>query len=82
MDSEWATRDKGWATGAASGEIVEAFACGTAAVITPISKLVSEDFTIDHGEEAGDKTMELRRTLLGIQYGRVEDTNNWLVRLA
>lgn len=71
-----------WREGAASGEIVEAFACGTAAVITPISKLVSEDFTIDHGEEAGEKTMELRRTLLGIQYGRVEDKNNWLVRLA
>src|SRR5699024_5965976 len=34
-----------WREGAASGEIVEAFACGTAAVITPIGKLVSEDFT-------------------------------------
>ena len=66
----------------ASGEIVEAFACGTAAVITPISKLVAEDFTIDHGEDAGEKTMELRKTLLDIQYGRVEDKNNWLVRLA
>ncbi|MGO2861057.1 MAG: aminotransferase class IV, partial [Brevibacterium sp.] len=71
-----------WREGAASGEIVEAFACGTAAVITPISKLVSEDFTLDHGETAGEKTMELRKTLLDIQYGRAEDTNNWLVRLA
>ena len=71
-----------WREGAASGEIVEAFACGTAAVITPISKLVSEDFTIDHGEDAGEKTMELRKTLLDIQYGRVEDKNSWLVRLA
>ena len=51
-------------------------------MITPISKLVSEDFTIDHGETAGEKTMELRKTLLDIQYGRAEDTNNWLVRLA
>ena len=71
-----------WRTGAADGSIVEAFACGTAAVITPISKLVAEDFTIDHGEHAGEKTMELRKTLLDIQYGRVEDKNNWLVRLA
>ena len=71
-----------WREGVASGEIVEAFACGTAAVITPISKLVAEDFTIDHGEDAGEKTMELRKTLLDIQYGRVEDKNNWLVRLA
>src|SRR5699024_9848023 len=72
----------GCGEGAASGEIVEAFACGTAAVITPIGKLVSEDFTIDHGEDAGQKTMELRKTLLDIQYGRAEDKNGWLVRLA
>src|SRR5699024_4315207 len=71
-----------WREGAASGEIVEAFACGTAAVITPIGKLVSEDFTIDHGEDAGQKTMELRKTRLDIQYGRAEDKNGWLVRLA
>jgi len=71
-----------WREGAASGEIVEAFACGTAAVITPISKLVSEDFTIDHGEDAGEKTMELRKTLLDIQYGRVEDSHGWTIQVA
>ncbi|WP_309131027.1 branched-chain amino acid aminotransferase [Brevibacterium sp.] len=71
-----------WREGAANGDIVEAFACGTAAVITPIGRIVSPDFTIDHGDEPGEKAMEFRKTLLDIQYGRVEDTNNWLVRLA
>lgn len=71
-----------WREGAASGEIVEAFACGTAAVITPIGRLKSEGFTIEQSEEPGEKSMQLRETLLGIQYGRVEDTNNWMVRLA
>lgn len=71
-----------WRERHAAGEIVEAFACGTAAVITPIGKLVADDFTIDHGEEPGEKTMALRKTLLDIQYGRTEDTNGWLYRLA
>ena len=55
---------------------------GTAAVVTPIGKLVSDDFTIDHGEEPGEITMSLRKTLLDIQYGRAEDTNGWLYKLA
>ncbi|MGO2649020.1 MAG: branched chain amino acid aminotransferase, partial [Brevibacterium aurantiacum] len=63
-------------------DIVEAFACGTAAVVTPIGRVVSNDFTIDHGTEPGAKTMEFRKTLLDIQYGRTEDKNNWMVRLA
>lgn len=71
-----------WREGAANGDIVEAFACGTAAVVTPIGRVVSPDFTIDHGEEPGEKTMEFRKTLLDIQYGRAEDKNNWMVRLA
>jgi branched-chain amino acid aminotransferase len=71
-----------WREGAASGEITEAFACGTAAVITPIGKLVSEDFTIDHGDQPGEYAMKLRTSLLDIQYGRAEDVNDWLVRLA
>lgn len=71
-----------WREGAANGDIVEAFACGTAAVVTPIGRVVSNDFTIDHGTEPGAKTMEFRKTLLDIQYGRTEDKNNWMVRLA
>ena len=32
-----------WREGVADGSITEAFACGTAAVITPINEIVSAD---------------------------------------
>lgn len=71
-----------WRDRAAAGEIVEAFACGTAAVITPIGALKAKDFSIDMGEEKGEATMTLRRTLLDIQYGRKEGPEGWMVKLA
>lgn len=71
-----------WRERAASGEIVEAFACGTAAVITPIGRLVAQDFTVDQSSEPGDVAMKLRKTLLDIQYGRAEGPEGWMVKLA
>ncbi|QEM83237.1 branched-chain amino acid aminotransferase [Halomonas binhaiensis] len=70
-----------WRDGVASGEITEVFACGTAAVITPIGKLVSENGTIEH-PEGNQVAARLRKRLLDIQYGRAEDTHGWLTRLA
>lgn len=68
-----------WRQGVASGDIVEVFACGTAAVVTPIGALVSEDF---EGEQPqGDLALSLREELTDIQYGRREDKHGWLVRL-
>ena len=71
-----------WRERAAAGEIVEAFACGTAAVITPIGRLVSDDFTIEQSTEPGEVAMKLRSTLLDIQYGRAEGPEGWMVKLA
>ncbi len=72
-----------WRDGVASGEITEVFACGTAAVITPVGELKSETETIGSPEAAaGEVTMSIRRELLGIQTGAVEDTRGWLTRLA
>jgi branched-chain amino acid aminotransferase len=71
-----------WRERAAAGEIVEAFACGTAAVITPIGALKSTDFTVEMGSEPGEKTMALRKALLDIQYGRAEAPEGWMVQLA
>ncbi len=68
-----------WREGAASGEIVEAFACGTAAVVAPIGLLKGTDFEIRHG--ATDVALSLREELTGIQYGRVEDRHDWMLRL-
>jgi branched-chain amino acid aminotransferase len=71
-----------WKDGVASGEITEVFACGTAAVITPIGALVSRDFTIgDADAPAGELTMSLRKELTDIQYGRLPDRHGWLTRL-
>lgn len=71
-----------WREGAASGEITEVFACGTAAVVTPIAQLKGEGFTIgDANAPAGELTMSLREELTDIQYGRRPDRHGWLTRL-
>ncbi|MGV2932249.1 branched-chain amino acid aminotransferase [Vreelandella venusta] len=71
-----------WREGAASGEITEVFACGTAAVITPIGELVTENERIRlQGDGNNDIAMRLRKKLLDIQYGHSEDKHGWLTRL-
>jgi branched-chain amino acid aminotransferase len=70
-------------SGINSGEIVEVFACGTAAVITPVGQFKSRVETIGSADaEPGALTASLREELTGIQYGRVEDRHNWMLRLA
>jgi branched-chain amino acid aminotransferase len=71
-----------WREGVASGEITEVFACGTAAVITPLGRLTWNGGELAIGESAGPVTMSLRQTLLDLQYGRAEDTRGWLHRIA
>ncbi|MEJ1091888.1 branched-chain amino acid aminotransferase [Microbacterium istanbulense] len=68
-----------WRQGVASGDIVEVFACGTAAVVTPIGALVSEEF--EDEQPQGELALSLREELTDIQYGRREDKHGWLVRL-
>ncbi len=71
-----------WRVGSESGDIVEVFACGTAAVITPIGELKSEGFTLgDITAPAGELTMSLREELTDIQYGRRPDRHGWMTRL-
>ena len=62
-----------------SGEVTEVFACGTAAIITPIGRFKSKEFdvTVANGE-SGKLTVDLRDQLLGIQLGEVEDPHNWM----
>jgi branched-chain amino acid aminotransferase len=72
-----------WRDGVASGDIAEVFACGTAAVITPIGVLRDEtEFIGAEDAKAGETTMAIREQLLGIQTGKVEDKHGWLTRLA
>ncbi|WP_267382358.1 MULTISPECIES: branched-chain amino acid aminotransferase [unclassified Sphingomonas] len=72
-----------WRADAASGRLVEAFACGTAAVVTPIGRVASPEgsFTIGDGGP-GATTMRLREALVAIQRGQAPDAHGWLHRLA
>ncbi|OJX64722.1 MAG: branched chain amino acid aminotransferase [Micrococcales bacterium 73-13] len=71
-----------WREGVASGEVTEVFACGTAAVVTPIALLKATDFEIGAADApAGELTLSLRQELTDIQYGRVPDRHGWLTRL-
>lgn len=68
--------------GIRTGAIAEVFACGTAAVITPIGRLKGEGFDLTVGDGApGDITTRLHRQLTDIQYGRAEDPHGWMRRL-
>jgi branched-chain amino acid aminotransferase, group II len=68
--------------GIADGTIREVFACGTAAVLTPIGRLAGEGFDLTIGDgSAGEVTMALRTRLTDIQYGRAEDTHGWMHRI-
>ena len=73
--------------GLRSSEITEAFATGTAAVITPIGRLAWTegdltigDHSVNHG--VGPVTAAIRSSLLHLQYGRIPDPRGWLTRLA
>jgi branched-chain amino acid aminotransferase len=71
-----------WREGAASGAIREVFACGTAAVVTPVGRLVWPDGeSVVGGGDTGEVTSAVRSALLDVQYGRVPDAHGWLHRL-
>jgi branched-chain amino acid aminotransferase len=69
--------------GIKSGDIVEAFACGTAAVITSISELSNDDFTatLSDGDVEGELTVSLREEIVGIQTGKVADKYGWCTQI-
>ncbi|HJA05267.1 MAG TPA: branched-chain amino acid aminotransferase [Candidatus Microbacterium stercoravium] len=69
-----------WRDGVASGDIVEVFACGTAAVVTPIGVLKAAGFRDE--QPIGSLALSLREELTDIQYGRREDRHGWLYELS
>jgi len=71
-----------WAKKVESGELTEVFACGTAAVITPVGSVLHADGGFEiNGGQPGPITMELRKRLTDLQYGRIPDTHGWLTKL-
>jgi branched-chain amino acid aminotransferase len=68
--------------GIGSGTVTELFACGTAAVATPIGTLHDEEGSYQVGSgESGETTLAIRQRLLDIQYGRADDKYGWLRRI-
>lgn len=71
-----------WRADAESGRLVEVFACGTAAVVTPVGTVKSTQgaFTIGAGG-AGQMTQKIRAKLVDIQRGAAADTHGWVQRI-
>ena len=72
-----------WRADAESGRLVETFACGTAAVVTPVGKVTDPEtgaFTIGSGGP-GQLTQKLRQKLVAIQRGQTPDPHGWVLRL-
>ncbi|SDH25183.1 branched-chain amino acid aminotransferase [Sinosporangium album] len=71
-----------WQSGCESGEISEVFACGTAAVVTPVGSVKGADraWTVGDGTP-GPVTLKVREELVGIQYGTRPDTHNWIHKI-
>jgi len=71
-----------WRDALQEGRMTEAFACGTAAVITPIGTVKSTqgEWLINKGE-TGPVATQLRNALLNLQHGLAPDTNNWMHKI-
>ena len=60
----------------------EAFGVGTAVTLNPIDTITYKDTIIKIKELESDSYASiLKKELLGIQYGKIEDVNNWTVRV-
>ena len=72
-----------WRAGCADGSLTEVFACGTAAVITPVGAVKSAhgSWTVGDGKP-GEVSMRLRQSLVDIQRGSARDPHGWMHRVA
>ena len=68
-----------WRDGVQSGEITEIFACGTAAVISPVGQAKSAmGIWVTGDGKPGAITMQIRNHMLAIQHGTTADSHNWM----
>jgi branched-chain amino acid aminotransferase len=72
-----------WRDDAKSGRLTEAFACGTAAVVTPIGEIRYPEgrFSIGNGSSAGQTTKRLKTSLVDIQRGAAPDPHGWVYKV-
>jgi branched-chain amino acid aminotransferase len=68
-----------WRDDVAAGKMTEVFACGTAAVITPVGRVKASGFDMTiNDEQNGPVTMRMREALLAIQHGQAPDPRGWM----
>jgi branched-chain amino acid aminotransferase len=68
-----------WRDEARAGRLTEAFACGTAAAVTPIGAAASGEESWTMGEGGmGPVTRRVRERLLAVQHGEVAAPGEWL----
>jgi branched-chain amino acid aminotransferase len=71
-----------WRADAESGRLIESFACGTAAVVTPIGKVSAPGFAFTIGSGGpGQLTQKLKSRLIEIQRGTAPDGFGWVDRI-
>jgi branched-chain amino acid aminotransferase len=72
-----------WRADAESGRLTEAFACGTAAVVTAIGSVKGAEggFAIG-GQSVGPVTQRIRQKLVAIQRGQAPDPHHWVEEIA
>lgn len=64
------------------GTLEEVFGAGTAAVVSPVKELKYESDVVTIGDgNIGPLTQKLYDTMTGIQWGKIEDTKNWIVKV-
>lgn len=69
-----------WREGVTAGRITEVFACGTAAVITPVGSLKWKGGALP-APAGSELTMRIRQALVDVQFGRTADSFGWLHRI-
>ena len=68
-----------WREEVADGKMTEVFACGTAAVITPVGHVKANGFEMEINNGLnGEVTLAIREALLGIQHGTAPDRHGWM----
>ncbi len=67
---------------AENGKLEEAWGTGTAAVVSPVGQIEykGKDYTVTNFQ-IGEVTQRLYDTLTGIQWGKIEDTRGWIVKV-
>ena len=71
-----------WQAGCEDGSLIEVFACGTAAVITPVGAVKSAQGSWAVGDgRPGEISMRLRKALVDIQRGAAPDPYGWMHRV-